>query len=145
MLHLTRSTETRMKRSGFTLIELLIVIVIIGILALIAIPAVTKAKQRAYFKSVVADLRTLGTQQELYYTLPEHLYNYAATPNDLPDFTPSGGVLIDIVSANTHGWVATGSHMGLDAANQQCGIYHGAVASPPAYLTSAGVVACTGE
>ncbi|HSJ16305.1 MAG TPA: prepilin-type N-terminal cleavage/methylation domain-containing protein [Longimicrobiales bacterium] len=132
------------KRSGFTLIELMIVIVIIGIIAGIALPKLAKTREKAYFKSVVYDLRNLATQQELYFTLPQNLYSYAATTVDLPDFQPSKGVTVAIGETTTFGWVATGSHGALLAA-QQCGVFVGTVSAKPAWLTKAGVVTCTGD
>lgn len=132
------------KRDGFTLIELLIVIVIIGILAAIAVPKFGKTRERAYFKAMISDLRNLGTQQELYYTLPANLYNYAPTETLLPNYDGTPGVTVSIFETSTHGWAATASHASMDPASHQCGIYHGNVGSPPTYLHAAGVVGCTG-
>ena len=53
--------------SGFSLIELLLVTLIIGILATIAIPRLTSARDRAFVATMQADLRNLATQQEIYY------------------------------------------------------------------------------
>jgi prepilin-type N-terminal cleavage/methylation domain-containing protein len=132
------------KRSGFTLIELLVVIVIIGIIAAIALPKLTKTREKAYLKSLVYDLRNLATQQELYFTLPQNSYLYASTTADLPDFQPSNGVTVTIGETTIAGWVATGVHAALDAP-LLCGVYFGTVGSKPAWLTQSGVVTCTGE
>ncbi len=56
----------RSKPSGFTLIELLIVVAIIGIIAAIAIPALTSSIQRARQKRTVAELRTIATAVSSY-------------------------------------------------------------------------------
>jgi len=53
---------------GFTLIELLIVVAIIGILAAIAIPQFSSYRQKSFNTSAFADLRTITTMVEAYYT-----------------------------------------------------------------------------
>ena len=58
----------RIKRRGFTLIELLIVVAIIAILAAIAIPNFLMAQTRSKVSRVKADMRSLATALELYYT-----------------------------------------------------------------------------
>jgi len=50
---------------GFTLIELLIVVVVIGVLASIAIPKFSSARENAYVTSVVSDLKNLSSQMEI--------------------------------------------------------------------------------
>lgn len=52
---------------GFTLIELLLVVIIIGIVAAIALPRFTDAKNQAYGSTVASDLRTMVTAGELFY------------------------------------------------------------------------------
>ena len=132
------------RRGGFTLIELLIVIVIVGILGAIAIPKFSKVRERAHFKALMADLRNLNTQQELYFTLPRNDYEYASTLANLPDFRSSNGVTVSLFGVTNQGWAATAGHISLTAA-QMCGIYIGTTASVPSFLTSPGVVSCTGE
>ncbi len=56
-----------MSRRGFTLIELLIVVVIIGILAGVAIPKFSGAREKAYISQLKSDLRNLATAQEGYF------------------------------------------------------------------------------
>jgi len=58
----------RQPNRGFTLIELLIVVAIIGIIAAIAIPALTSAIQRARQKRTMVELRTVATAVSSYAT-----------------------------------------------------------------------------
>jgi type II secretion system protein G len=58
----------RAPRRGFTLIELLIVVAIIAILAAIAVPNFLEAQTRAKVSRAKADMRTLATALEAYFT-----------------------------------------------------------------------------
>lgn len=136
----------RTKRNGFTLIELLIVIVIIGILAAIAIPKLSATRERAFYKAVQSDLRNLVTQQELFYSLPQNEYTYAADVTDpVLDFHASSGVTVEIGAADNVGWSATGTHEGLDPAGApHCAVFVGE-ATPMAPAEDAGVIRCAEE
>lgn len=125
-------------RTGFTLIELLTVTVILGMLAVMAVPRIAPAKDRAVRATVVSDLRNLAMQQELHH---DRHGVYASDPS-LVGHRGSPGVVITIVEAGPLGWAATGVHQGV--AGEHCGIYVGAAnpaSGSPA--TGPGAVACS--
>ncbi len=53
---------------GFSMVELLLVVVIIGLLAAIGVPSLVKSRNAAYRGATVAVLRTMHTDQMMYYT-----------------------------------------------------------------------------
>ncbi|UCC84877.1 MAG: prepilin-type N-terminal cleavage/methylation domain-containing protein [Gemmatimonadota bacterium] len=78
-------------RRGFTLIELLVVILIIGLLAVIAMPKYSRARERAYDAAAVEDLHNLITMCEAYFA------DHMEYPEDIDDLGPvslSKGIVV---------------------------------------------------
>ena len=131
-------THESRPQEGFTLVELLIVVVIIGILASIAIPKFSAAREKSYRATVILDLKNLASQQEIYHG--DHL-RYADNVAAIQNMVVSEGVNISVNQADGRGWAATGWH---DAhPDRQCGIFYGvASAGNASPATVAGVIAC---
>ena len=124
---------------GFSLIELLLVTLIIGVLATIAIPRLTAARDRAFVATMQADLRNLATQQEIHYA--DEL-TYSDDLDDL-EFSASERVTVDVEEATGTGWSATATHEAFDD-DDGCSVYYGDAEAPElAAPDEAGVIACT--
>lgn len=131
------NAETKHDR-GFTLIELLIVVVIIGILASIAIPKFSAARDRSYVATVILDLKNFASQQEIYHG--DNL-TYAGNVAAIANMATTEGVNITVNQSDGRGWAATGWHDALPG--RQCGIFYGAATAANATpATTAGVIAC---
>ncbi len=76
-------------RRGFSLIELILVVVMIGVLATIAVPKFSGARDKAFIASVMSDLKVLASQMEVYQSTNQ---NYPANVASLTEFTASVGV-----------------------------------------------------
>jgi len=125
------------RQHGFTLIELLIVVVIIGILAAIAIPKFTSAREKAFLASMKTDLRNLATLQDIYHNSN---FSYSSDPAAL-EFVTSDGVTVTITPGATgRGWSASATHQGLPG--ESCAIFHGN-AAPLAPATVISQITCT--
>ncbi|HEV2693200.1 MAG TPA: prepilin-type N-terminal cleavage/methylation domain-containing protein [Verrucomicrobiae bacterium] len=83
-------------KNGFTLIELLVVIAIIAILAAMLLPALAKAKQKAYGAACLSNLRQWGMAQSLYLDDNKNLFPMPKIPTATPG---SAGY-----NENTPGW-----------------------------------------
>jgi type IV pilus assembly protein PilE len=103
-------TETRRARwrhprrcdRGFTLIELLVVIAIIGVLAAIAIQAMSRYRAQAYDAAAIHDLANAVNAEEAYYATNEIYVSFTASGPanvSVPQMSVSGTVTLQMVAA----------------------------------------------
>jgi len=119
-------------RDGFTLIEVLISMVVLGILATIAIPRYTTARENAFEAAAISDLRNLATVQEIHWRLER---GYSDDVGILRSEV-STAVELEITEATNNGWAARASHRSFPA--RSCGVFYGD--ADPANATPADVV-----
>lgn len=81
------------KTQGFTLIELLVVIAIIGVLASVIVMNLTSTKDKSANAGVKANLTTVRSQAEIYYT--NNNYSYGTYSGQCPSIAGSGNVFVD--------------------------------------------------
>jgi prepilin-type N-terminal cleavage/methylation domain-containing protein len=118
------SHDCSRRARGFTLIEILIVVVVIGILAGLAIPRFSRAKEKALVAAMIADLHAAGYYEELYAT--EHGGSYfsgTATPTTAVEgFETTKDVTVTLTAlapvptpgGSLRSWTAVARHAGTD-------------------------------
>jgi prepilin-type N-terminal cleavage/methylation domain-containing protein len=79
------------RQEGFSLLELLMVVTIIGIISVLAIPGLRKARQYATSGSAIQSLRTITTAEHLY---ERRYHTYAA----LIDLAPEGSLATNLAA-----------------------------------------------
>ncbi len=121
-----------------TLIELLTVVIIIGLLAAVALPRFTGAREKAHRSQMLTSLRTLVSAQEAYF---EEFFAYASDVSAL-EFNETPVVNVQILETAGNGWSAKTTH---NNTSIECGVYIGPV-TPPAGITfdGEGIVTCNG-
>jgi prepilin-type N-terminal cleavage/methylation domain-containing protein len=90
----------RNRQGGFTLVELLVVIAIIGILAAIAMQAMSRYRQQAYDAAAIHDLANAVKSEEAYYATNQTYISFTATgPTivSIPQTAVSGTVTVAVV------------------------------------------------
>ena len=89
-------------QAGFTLIELLVVVAIIGVLAAIAMQAMSRYRQQAYDAAAIHDLANAVKAEEAYYATNEVYISFTAsgpTSVVLPPMAVSGTVKLQMTAA----------------------------------------------
>ena len=126
---------------GFTLIELLTVTMIIGILATIAVPKITGAKDKSYFAVLKSDLKSFVIAQEHYFA-DNFEYGTRAELEAAALFSATSDVTLDSSDGNGTGFSAVATHDKLGTGTgETCGVYVGN-ATPPDASLSEGAPGC---
>src|SRR5258708_39600871 len=58
----------RMNSRGLTIIEVMIVVILIGMLAVLAVPSLLRARNEAQMKACIANLKTIDTAKQIWAT-----------------------------------------------------------------------------
>jgi prepilin-type N-terminal cleavage/methylation domain-containing protein len=104
-------------RKAFTLIEIALVMLLVGVLAGVAVPRYTGAKDRAFVAAMKADLHVVAIYQEQYAVDNHGQYFSGTATSDAPlnGFRPSKDVTVtlfafNILDSRLAGWTAVARH-----------------------------------
>ena len=120
--------------AGFTLVEMLVAIAIIGILVALSATRLNPAKEEAYERAMMSDLRNVAVAQEAYFDT-----NGAYAKKKQLGIQLSPDVKL-AVKVNATGWSARARHKHLPK-QRQCALYFGKI-KPHKPAKSEGVIAC---
>lgn len=99
------------QQAGFTLIELLVVVAIIGVLAAIAVQAMSRYRQQAYDAAAIHDLANAVKAEEAYYATNSQYVTFSASgPANLSSPVPmvvSGTVTLSMVASSNESFDGT--------------------------------------
>lgn len=101
-----------LSQAGFTLVELLVVVAIIGILAAIAMQAMSRCRQQAYDAAAIHDLANAVKAEEAYYAtfqLYVPIDVLGPTLVSVPQLAISGTVSLKMVPDTTESFHGTAS------------------------------------
>ncbi|HEU5219851.1 MAG TPA: prepilin-type N-terminal cleavage/methylation domain-containing protein [Gemmatimonadales bacterium] len=137
-------------RSGFTIIELMATVAIVGVLASMAILKSRQSRDKALRASMMVDLRTLVSAQEVFFSANKD-YAGGIAGTEVAGLGGAGRAALAASNGNairvryraTNGWSATVTSTRLNSAPRTCGIYIGlARYAPNAAVNREGVPAC---
>jgi prepilin-type N-terminal cleavage/methylation domain-containing protein len=131
-------------RKGFTLIEIAIVALVVGVLAGVAVPKYTSAKEKAYTAAMKADLHVVAIYEEQYAAENHGQYfSGTATPDEpLNGFRPSKDVTVtttafNILDSRLAGWTAVARH---PLSSQGCELRTGVITCSTDNAMTTGVI-----
>jgi prepilin-type N-terminal cleavage/methylation domain-containing protein len=124
--------------SGFTFVEIMTALALLAVLTVIAWGKFSKSYDKALETTMMSDLRSLATAQEIYYR--ENLTYATDVILVSESMNPSPKSAITITDANARGWAAWTQ---MDATDERCELYVGRdVSSPLGYADTSERIVC---